>query len=489
MDTFSSRRLTTLLFVVVFFAGVSLCPVAIAGGNYATYADAMSACQSWLPNFHATYSSINYGDPSCVPSASPYPANDIVVAASVTAAGAASGLVPFTSSHSPELFSYNGSPPPPDIQICQDNAPHAMRWVKGKILNGYSANMSVTDPSSGVTVNCKMDLEPAGPALTSDADGWDTLILLHPDAAGWGSVTPPGTGAMVDSSGSPAGDSNLPASASSVSTNQTAPQVCGGGSCYDPNSGQACALIGGKQACISVPQSAAASSAPGNCAAVGNGALCQGNPSPQPVKSVITDPATQIKSSDSYVFADPTSGQTFQDGVTVYTLPGTSAASGQKSGDVGPAPASTAPSNPSSYSGGTDCSTPPVCTGDAATCGAARTEWATVCQVHTDLAGTSSAPSPASLASGGSYDQSSVWVDNTSTGDAVADAANAGNYDQSGMGFSTTTCPMKDLTVPLGSASFVIPFSEGCVIGPWLRGIVIAMSLFAAAKITAGGNG
>jgi len=73
-------------------------------------------------------------------------------------------------------------------------------------------------------------------------------------------------------------------------------------------------------------------------------------------------------------------------------------------------------------------------------------------------------------------------------GNTVGDQANAGNYDQTGFGYSVQ-CPMKDLTVPLGSYSFAVPFSEGCVIGPWLRAIVIAFALYAGAKITAGGVG
>jgi hypothetical protein len=82
-----------------------------------------------------------------------------------------------------------------------------------------------------------------------------------------------------------------------------------------------------------------------------------------------------------------------------------------------------------------------------------------------------------------------VWQDGQSTGDPVADAANQGNYDQSGLGFSTA-CPMVDLTVPLPlGKSLTVPFSSGCKYGDWIRAIVIAFALFAAAKITGGGTG
>jgi hypothetical protein len=78
-------------------------------------------------------------------------------------------------------------------------------------------------------------------------------------------------------------------------------------------------------------------------------------------------------------------------------------------------------------------------------------------------------------------------TDAPSSGDSVADNANKGLYNQTGMGFATT-CPLKDLDLPImGDVKVHIPFSGGCPVGAWIRGLVIAMALFAAAKITAGG--
>lgn len=466
MDSLSFFRRLTPAFLFVVLAGLVL-PAYASCSQYvcSTYAEAMAGCQAAIgPN--SAWSCV-YQPPSILEQDQWGNVN--------------------------ARWSFTGSPPSPDNQICQDNVPVAVRWEHGKFLNDYSTTMTATDPGSGVTVNCKVDMTAVGPPICNSAtvtDGcWFTLFSIHPDSSGWGTQTPPPAGGVVDAHGDSVSDnSGLPASAASVSGNQSAPNVCQGGSCYDPNSGQACAVWGGKQQCISVPQSLSSqTSTPANCFAVGDGSLCQGNPPPLPSNTVITDPATQIKSSDNYVFADPTTGQNYQDGVTVYTLPGTTASSGQKSGDDGPAPASsTGSKDVSGYAGGTDCVTPPVCTGDAATCGAARTEWATVCQVHKDLAGDSAPTSADDLANGGTYDQTSVWTSAGSSGDAVADSANQGNYDESGLGVGSGKCPMADLSVPLGSQSFTIPLSEGCVIGPWIHGIVIAMALFWAAQITAG---
>lgn len=150
-----------------------------------------------------------------------------------------------------------------------------------------------------------------------------------------------------------------------------------------------------------------------------------------------------------------------------------------------PAHASSAGGN-GTYSGGTDCNTPPICTGDAVLCGASRAQWATTCRVHTDLAGTSPAPSGSTLGTSGAYDQGSLWVTPTA-GDMVGDQANAGNYDQSGFGYGAQ-CPFTDTHITFMGSSFDVPWSEACTVTAYLRWVIIGFSLFAAACITAGSS-
>jgi len=176
----------------------------------------------------------------------------------------------------------------------------------------------------------------------------------------------------------------------------------------------------------------------------------------------------------------------------VYGLPGTTTSSGQKTGDIGPPAASgTGPAsssstgNSGSFSGGGNCNTPPACSGDTVMCGVARTQWATTCQLHTDLSGTQPAPSSTTLASGGAYNQASLWPTQT-PGNTTGDAANQGNYDTSGFGFGTT-CPMQDQPIPLwGGQTFTLPLTQLCGPASWLSYLVLGFAYFYAAKITAG---
>jgi hypothetical protein len=113
----------------------------------------------------------------------------------------------------------------------------------------------------------------------------------------------------------------------------------------------------------------------------------------------------------------------------------------------------------------------------------AMQQWQGRCAMEKALNGTSS-PGDITVPSG-----SSAWQGTVIAGDPIAASASKGNFDQSGMGFSST-CPMHDLLVPLWQGSaLTIPFSKGCPVGEWIRAIVIAFSLLAAAKITVGSNG
>jgi hypothetical protein len=204
----------------------------------------------------------------------------------------------------------------------------------------------------------------------------------------------------------------------------------------------------------------------------------------------IADPATQIKGNDAYQMADPTTGAPSSQNVAIYGPVGAPSSNGAKSGAIGaPASSSTAGENGTgSFSGGTNCNSPPSCTGDAAVCGVARTQWSTTCQVHTDLAGSGPAPSGTSLGAGSGYNQNSLWVA-PSPGGTAGDNANLGNYDATGFGIGTT-CPLVDQPVALwGGQSFTIPLQRLCTPLSWLGYLVLAFAYYSAAKITMGGIG
>lgn len=304
-----------------------------------------------------------------------------------------------------------------------------------------------------------------------------------------GSWKTTGTGCTPNPDGTFTPDGSSLPQASPKGPTGPSSRSCGGGSCVDPSTGQACVVTqSGQQFCT--PTGAAFPPSQSNCYSDGSSTtLCIGVPNPTtPPNPPVTDPATQITSHDTYNVSNTNNQSTTT--VNVYNTTGGATSSGQKPGDVGPSngggPKGTDPAHASSaggngtLSGGTDCSSPPVCTGDSVLCGIARTQWSTTCQVHKDLVGTTSPPSATAPTQG------DVWGDGTNTGNARGDAANQGNYDTTGFGFARD-CPLTDLTVQVMGKSVAIPFSKGCMIGGWVRAILLAFAAFAAVRITAGG--
>lgn len=484
-----ARLIVLLLLFVTVYAGSGYQP---ASANSATQAQALTACQ----NYEAT---------------TPLAAGQTWIPCYLDSARLNSfcngGVDKTNVGVYDAQYSVNGTPSsisswfcfgvanPPAANDCTGLPSQTMYMNSSQpILSSYHFSLPQPDKTSGATVQCDYVFDPTGVSTYyPDLQAYETNGTWTPTGnlatdQGYGNGVSDGKGNQVAVSPTP--DPIAPP------VQAPPPQACGGGSCYDPSTDQYCALIGGSQTCVSGSDGR---SSTGNCVSASGGAVCAGAPvSPVPGANVVPDPATQIRSSDKTQQVNPSTGAAVVVTTSVYATGNTQTSSGQKSGDSGPssggqpttgnqpAHASSAGGN-GTYQGGTDCNTPPVCTGDAVLCGASRAQWSTVCLVHKDLAGTSPAPSGSTLGSSGAYDQGSLWVTPT-TGNTVGDQANAGNYDQSGFGYSVQ-CPMKDLTVPLGSYSFAVPFSEGCVIGPWLRAIVIAFALYAAAKITAGGVG
>lgn len=306
-----------------------------------------------------------------------------------------------------------------------------------------------------------------------------------------GTACTPSTGGTFTPDGA---STPSPAPPPTTTDGAKSPKSCGGGSCIDPSTGQACIVDStGTQFCT--PTNSTPPSSPPNCYSDGSSAtLCVGSPqapTPSPSNSSVSNPATQIASSDTYNAQTP--GATTTTTVNVYNTGTGTTSSGQSSTDAGitagnqpnsasqPAHASSAGGN-GTLSGGTNCTSPPVCTGDSVLCGIARTQWSTTCQIHTDLTGPTGA---APTASPTQYSASQVWATPT-TGNTVGDAANNGQYDESGFG-PMASCPLTDYTFS-SVHGLVIPFSKGCTPISWLALVAEGFALFVAAKITAGSN-
>lgn len=374
-------------------------------------------------------------------------------------------------------------------------------WVSGEVLNGYYT--SVADAQGNM---CRVNLVPVTPPMHCGT-GWCTLVEYSPTDNGPDTSPASPAGSVDNGSGQPAQPTvpNYPASGSSAPSG-SAPDICGGGSCYDPNTGNACYLDAGGQHCMQMPTGG---SQQGGCISSGSTTMCTGVVAPSPVGSqgsTITDPATQIQSSDTYTSANSSTGAVGSTTVNVYSSGG-STSSGATSGSVsgskgssstvsgksGPASGSSSGGNGDSWGGGGDCNTPPVCQGDAVMCGVTLEQWRTMCSAHTDtttltkyFAGDGSSP-PTFQQDQSKYSQSDVTVQ-PSTGNTVGDAANSGSYDATGFGFSTS-CPAHDLSVSIGPfGSFTVPFSLICPIGPWIYALVVGFALYRAACVTAGSS-
>jgi len=261
--------------------------------------------------------------------------------------------------------------------------------------------------------------------------------------------------------------------------------VCEPNSCYQPPAD----TFGSTTAKGDIGVDGATARTIGGCGTGAGSAVCAGPPGmlPPPPPSIIPDPATQVTGSANYTQVNPSTGQTQTVTVVTYALPGVQVNSGQQSTDNGPAPASTAPgTDHGAFTGGTDCVSPPACSGDAVMCGAARTQWATTCQIHTDLAGPTGKAPPTLAADLAKYGQGDVWV-SPSTGNTVGDQANAGTYDQSGAGAGQGSCPLVDYRFS-SVAGITVKFSKGCDPLNWLAYAGLAFALYKAARITAGSS-
>lgn len=171
-----------------------------------------------------------------------------------------------------------------------------------------------------------------------------------------------------------------------------APSLCATGTCYDPNKDRYCYSAGGFQTCVSGPTARGGGKGPGDtpgggCVSGSSSAICAGpNPPPPlpPPDSPISDPTTEINDTDRFTETHtPTGGSGSGKNTTINTnvfgSGNSPTTSGQQPGDKGPATPGSTGSPPGdgdgdgkdkgSYGGGQNCGSPPVCSGDAPTCG------------------------------------------------------------------------------------------------------------------------
>lgn len=386
-------------------------------------------------------------------------------------------------------FQWTQCTPPVPPNPCGSAGSRAMNFG-GKVLENMSYCANKPQPDGSI-IKCKQSFTPLSPPISNGNGTWNTYGTLTEGGVVCGADGTNGGNDWSNSDGSK--PSVAPPTPTPTPLAGDPPKTCGEMSCYDPKTGDYCTTGSSGQICTKgAPPNTGASG--GSCATGGDTTICAGSPqAPKPPDNKVPDPPTQTKGTDNYPSADPKTGDPKLNTVTTYSSVGGTVSSGAGPNDVKPtAPAGSSSSgtppksqDDTSASGGGDCNNPPNVSGSPALAMVAQQTWQTRCatvQVHKDLAGTGSPTVDPTVPSG-----QSVWVDTPGSGDATADAANRGTYDMGGMGFAST-CPMHDLDIPLPGGSFAIPVSKGCVIGGWIKAIVIAFALFAAAKITAGGN-
>lgn len=467
------ERLTAALFAAfLVFAGAMVLP-GVARAALPSYASAMSSCQ------HEIQVQQGLGGEkgaTCVNSYQPPNACQILDEQ-------VSPLILYNT------FPYDCSSLPPATP-CANLPALSPMFLQGEVTNGQQITLPAKDPATGLSIRCAYTATNIG-APTFLYGKWRSKVTFTPNsnpAGGSGS-----TGQVTQPDGSPAPNAppavdpnNLPPS--------TAPQQCTTGTCYDVNTDTYNFCDGGGT-CVSVPGNAARS-ASGGCNSSGSSAVCAGSPTAPLPGQPISDPATQIKNSDTYIQANPSTGANVSVTTVTYGLPGTTSTNGQKSGDVGPASSGSTGGSQGSVGGGSDCNSPPACSGDAVMCGVVRQQWYTMCsakkgsdQLHKDLAGDGNGPSDLDALKS-QYSQGDAWsAPDTSLDGTVGGQANKGVYDQSGFGWQRQ-CPIKDIPISLGTlGSFNVPASNGCIVGQWLSALIVGFALFSAAMITAGGRG
>lgn len=389
----------------------------------------------------------------------------------------------------------------PSVVKCQVDGNTVHLYIFGNVAGGWQFDPTCTPPppvpcASAAPISGTIYV-PDGSPPPSGVKGGCTYYLSNGDCAsnGTGQSACKGTWTATGSSAA-TGVSDTNGFGTDASGNPSAqPKLCGANSCMDPNTGNICASTGSGSVCVAGPPgwTGGASTSPyaGSCASGGGGSVCAGSPPPSPVGapgSPISDPATQIKGSDQYQVGavtgtSPSSQNTTNGMLTVntYGTPGSNMSSGKTTGDNGPAPSSSTAGDGGSASGGSDCNSPPVCSGDAVNCGILREQWYSMCsakagtdQIHKDLAGDGTQQPP----TGGTHTGSDVTGSTIDTGDTSG-------LNSTGLGWGTS-CPFNDLTVSIGETTASISFQPVCDYGPYMRGFVLLLAAITSAGILGG---
>lgn len=337
-----------------------------------------------------------------------------------------------------------------------------------------------TSPAAAVcSGGCGFAQKASDPAMTYTQTGSGAAVMatkMYP------------TGATCDASGSitngsdssvPTTPSNYPAAA------DPSPKVCGAGSCFDPKTGKAYyTTADGVQHEVDTGSNGGS----GGCASSGGTTVCAGDPAPTPSKSAVANPEKQITASDTYATTSTDSSgnkASSQTTVNVYNDAGSTSSSGATSSDASSSNSGST-SNPSSasssgkgdsgsVSGGGDCATPPICSGDAVQCAVVSQTWNTRCQV----ASLNSALDASKLT--GDSAAGSAQAVAVTTQELAGDADSTG-LDDSGWGFANK-CPLQPVTFTMQGQTITFDDTKLCTFLGWVSALVLIGAYIVAARI------
>lgn len=344
-------------------------------------------------------------------------------------------------------------------------------YLDGKVTNGFTFTQNATN-GLGATVQCAMRASVSGAPVWNPWSGkWQTYATMTPTG------DPVDTAGVKDATGAPSDVGNP----SDFANQPTTPSICDGGSCYNAATDQYCASSGGTQYCLS---GATARTSTGGCSG-SSAVLCGGSPSaPLPPPSKVPDPPTAIVAQSKATQADPNTGATLPVVVNIYKAPDAAGpvTNGQTASDSGPAPASSTASK-GTASGGQDCNSPPICSGDAPTCAVVSQTWLSRCKP--DWYDKNGDGTPDWVAQG--LDNVAPNVPDTPLGSVVStDTTGTSAIDESG--WAGNTCPQLPSLTLFGKE---ITYGDQSLFCQWLatlRPIFLLFCGFIAARILASGG-
>lgn len=452
------RRLIPVLAFVLVFA-CSLAPGQAHASTNPSYDFALQQCQDYSAWYLANNSMKDYPS-GCITFKTTNGTNYVGMTTTCRPAYPNCGNGNGADGHPAYRWKFTGTPPPTDEQIC--SARPSRPGIMGSNLSVcvQGCMYKPTNPLDGMDGGLKTCVAGVGGACSTQATYKPTGSTCG-DGPGGDNTPPPAPPAM--------------------------PKLCGGGSCYDPNTGKGCALdANGNQVCIDVKPGA-----PGGCISSGETTLCSGNPPPTPPQDKVPDPPTDIVGSDNYG-QQPINGSGGGGSVTNTTInnynngmsggdgtPNNGGSAGDSGTPTGGDPApSTSTGTPNTASGGGDCGSPPIVTGDAALAMIAKQQWLTRCKGDgsTSNDADTSVPGLEGIGDGpgpGFFKDGTLGLD---------------KLDDTGFG-SNNTCP-KFPTIAIDSLGYVMDSQPNgwCEILGAVRATMPWLGAFFALLILLGGN-